>query len=114
MDEQPCGLYVTVGVLGERQRRLGHSYFHHRDSLFICPFEGLSARTFYMSADKCHVEGFLTKNHAGSPFSKDNQRRWFDTSGFTVCYYRDVRTPAETPFCPVFATQLLTLYIRAR
>jgi len=46
-----------------------------------------------MSADKCHVEGFLTKNHAGSPFSKDNQRRWFDTTGFTVCYYRDVRTP---------------------
>ena len=51
-----------------------------------------SARA-YMSADKCHVEGFLTKNHAGSPFSKDNQRRWFDTTGFTVCYYRDVRTP---------------------
>jgi hypothetical protein len=53
----------------------------------------VSASRANMSADKCHVEGFLTKNHAGSPFSKDNQRRWFDTTGFTVCYYRDVRTP---------------------
>jgi len=33
-------------------------------------------------------EGWLHKNHAGEPFAKDSQRRWFETVGFTVCYFR--------------------------
>ena len=36
-------------------------------------------------------EGWLHKNHAGEPFAKDSQRRWFETVGFTVCYFRLVR-----------------------
>ena len=32
-------------------------------------------------------EGWLHKNHAGSPFSAQHTRRWFSSSGFNVIYY---------------------------
>ena len=34
-------------------------------------------------------EGYLRKNHAGTKYSAKNVKRWFQTVGFTVTYYKE-------------------------
>lgn len=41
------------------------------------------------SSERLKLHGFLIKNHAGKPFSKHQESRFFVAEGFTVYYYVD-------------------------
>ena len=42
-------------------------------------------------------EGFLTKNHAGYPYSLNHNKRWFTSTGFQVVYYSAESNPDKQP-----------------